>query len=185
MRRLPIVPSLVTALVAVFALACGGEAAREGGGAASADQEASARAEDPAPAEATDSAPDQPAVPALLDPNDAGRKELLTLPHFDQELVEALVSGRPYADMLAVDSLLSDRLSAEARTEVYRRLFLPLDLNAASEEEILLIPGVGDRMAHEFEEYRPYRGIEEFRREIGKYVDDQEVARLERYVRIP
>ena len=50
--------------------------------------------------------------------------------------------------------------------------------------EIELIPGVGGRMRHEFEEYRPYTSIEQFRREIGKYVDDDEVARLERYVRI-
>ena len=47
---------------------------------------------------------------------------------------------------------------------------------------ILMVPGVGDRMAHEFEEYRPYQNIEQFRREIGKYVDEDEVARLERYV---
>jgi hypothetical protein len=37
-------------------------------------------------------------------------------------------------------------------------------------------------MAHEFEEYRPYANIEQFRREIGKYVDEKEVARLEQYV---
>ena len=66
----------------------------------------------------------------------------------------------------------------------HTRLWLPLDLNTASDEEILLIPGVGDRMLHEFEEYRPYENIEKFRREIGKYVDDTELARLERYVAI-
>jgi hypothetical protein len=37
-------------------------------------------------------------------------------------------------------------------------------------------------MAHEFEEYRPYTSVEQFRREIGKYVDAKEVARLERYL---
>ena len=37
-------------------------------------------------------------------------------------------------------------------------------------------------MAHEFEEYRPYTDLDQFRREIGKYVDEGEVARLERYV---
>ena len=61
---------------------------------------------------------------------------------------------------------------------------MPIDLNKASDAEILLIPGVGPRMRHEFEEYRPYTSIEQFRREIGKYVDKDEVARLERYVRI-
>jgi hypothetical protein len=38
------------------------------------------------------------------------------------------------------------------------------------------------RMVHEFEEYRPYTSFEQFRREIGKYVDQKEVARLERYL---
>jgi hypothetical protein len=37
-------------------------------------------------------------------------------------------------------------------------------------------------MAHEFDEYRPYTDMEQFRREIGKYVDEDEVARLEQYV---
>jgi hypothetical protein len=39
-------------------------------------------------------------------------------------------------------------------------------------------------MLHEFKEYRPYTSIEQFRREIGKYVDEGEVARLEGYVTI-
>jgi hypothetical protein len=39
-------------------------------------------------------------------------------------------------------------------------------------------------MLREFKEYRPYENMEKFRREIGKYVDSKEVARLERYVTI-
>jgi DNA uptake protein ComE-like DNA-binding protein len=70
-------------------------------------------------------------------------------------------------------------------TQLYGRLFLPLNLNKASREEILLVPGVGPRIAHEFEEYRPYRSMAQFRKEIGKYVDEKEVARLEQYVFVP
>jgi hypothetical protein len=43
---------------------------------------------------------------------------------------------------------------------------------------------MGKRMLHEFKEYRPYKTIDQFRKEIGKYVDKKEVARLERYVTI-
>ena len=39
-------------------------------------------------------------------------------------------------------------------------------------------------MLHEFDEYRPYEAIAQFRREMGKYVDEDEVARMERYVEI-
>ena len=67
-----------------------------------------------------------------------------------------------------------------ARLEQY--VFVPLELNTASEADFLAIPGVGKRMAHEFEEYRPYKSMAQWRREIGKYVDDDELARLERYV---
>jgi predicted DNA-binding helix-hairpin-helix protein len=69
-----------------------------------------------------------------------------------------------------------------ARLEQY--VMVPIDLNTASDEDILSIPGMGPRMLREFKEYRPYANIEQFRREIGKYVDKVEVARLERYVTI-
>ncbi len=66
-----------------------------------------------------------------------------------------------------------------------QELFLPIDLNKAKRATILLVPGVGKRMAHEFEEYRPYKSMAQFRREIGKYVDKEEVARLEQFVFVP
>lgn len=47
------------------------------------------------------------------------------------------------------------------------------------------IPNMGERMVHEFEEYRPYVSIQQFRREIGKYVDEGQVAEYEQYVFVP
>ncbi len=54
--------------------------------------------------------------------------------------------------------------------------------NTATEAEIMLIPGMTARMAEEFEEYRPYTSMDQFNREIGKYVNQAEVARLASYV---
>ena len=59
-----------------------------------------------------------------------------------------------------------------------------ININTATDAEILAIPGVGQRMLREFKEYRPYTSIDQFRREIGKYVDKAEVARLEQYIYI-
>ena len=59
-----------------------------------------------------------------------------------------------------------------------------ININTASDAEILSIPGMGPRMLREFKEYRPYTSIGQFRREIGKYVDKAEVARLESYITI-
>lgn len=60
-----------------------------------------------------------------------------------------------------------------------------VNLNTASEQDFLAIPNVGERMAHEFDEYRPYVSIQQFRREIGKYVDEDQVAAYEEYVFVP
>lgn len=59
---------------------------------------------------------------------------------------------------------------------------VPININTATDAQILAIPGMGPRMLREFKEYRPYTSIEQFRREIGKYVDKAEVARLEQYI---
>ncbi|MBF8248626.1 MAG: hypothetical protein HW374_1426 [Bacteroidetes bacterium] len=67
-----------------------------------------------------------------------------------------------------------------ARLEQY--VFVPVNLNKASDEDILSIPGMGPRMLREFKEYRPYKSIEQFRKEIGKYVTPKEVSQYERYI---
>lgn len=61
-----------------------------------------------------------------------------------------------------------------------------LNLNTASGDDYLkAIPGFSSRMVREFLEYRPYVSIQQFRREIGKYVDDAVVAEYEKYVYVP
>lgn len=172
---------------AVLALAaCGGDddAPQAESPAPDSATEAAATAAPAPPAVDTTAAPAgaQAASANFLDPNTASAQQLLMVPGFDQSLADAVVAGRPYADMTAVNKVLSTRLNEDGQDQAYTRLWKPLNLNTASREEILLVPGIGPRMAHEFEEYRPYRNIEQFRREIGKYVDEAEVARLERYV---
>jgi DNA uptake protein ComE-like DNA-binding protein len=61
-----------------------------------------------------------------------------------------------------------------------------VNINTASEADLLrAIPNLGNRMVHEFEEYRPYKSIFQFRKEIGKYVDQAQVAEYERYIFVP
>jgi DNA uptake protein ComE-like DNA-binding protein len=129
------------------------------------------------------------APPALLNPNAATEKELTTVAHVTPDLAKAIVAKRPFATVVDLDKLLREqKLTDKQVLEVHEKLFVPLNLNSAADEEILAIPGIGKRMLHEFKEYRPYKSMEQFRREIGKYIDkdkrEAELARLERYVMI-
>ncbi len=61
-----------------------------------------------------------------------------------------------------------------------------INLNDMTREQLLeTIPDFGSRMVREFFEYQPYVSIQQFRREIGKYVDDEQVAFYESYIYVP
>ena len=129
-------------------------------------------------------APATTSASGMIDPNSATQQQLMTA-GLDSAAAAAVIAGRPHADMRAVDRALAGRnLSADQRKAVYATVWKPIDLNTATDAEILLIPGIGNRMLREFKEYRPYTSMEQFRREMGKYVDQNEVARLEKYVMI-
>ncbi len=121
----------------------------------------------------------------LINPDLASEKELAALPHMSAALAKSVIAQRPFASMTSLNALLAKSLGKEQLNELYGKMFVQLNLNSASEEEILLIPGLGKRMLREFQEYRPYKTLAQFRKEIGKYVDEKEVARLEQYVFVP
>ena len=118
----------------------------------------------------------------LVNPDLASEKELLALPHMNATIVKSIMDQRPFLNMSEFNALLAKSLKKEQLAELYGKTFIQINLNTASDEEILLIPGVGQRMLRELKANRPYRTIGQFRKEIGKNVDQKEVARLERYV---
>ena len=120
----------------------------------------------------------------LINPNLASAEEIVS-GGISEELANKIIENRPFLTMTDLDKLLGETLDSAQRAAVYGSMFVPFDLNNTPEDDFKVIPGVGDRMAHEFEEYRPYIKIEQFRKEIGKYVDEAEVARLEQYVFVP
>lgn len=119
-----------------------------------------------------------------LNLNNGPRKELLMIPRVGRRTLQEIMEYRPYQSMAQFRSALSEGYGPEEIARLEQYFFVPIDLNTASDEDILSIPGLGQRMLKEFKEYRPYKNLEQFRREIGKYVDSKEVARLERYVMI-
>ena len=121
----------------------------------------------------------------LLNPDLASEKELLALPHMNATIVKGIMERRPFLKMTDLNSLLAQSLNKEQLTELYGKIFVQINLNTATEEEILMIPGTGKRMLREFLEYRPYKTLAQFHKEIGKYVNDKELARLEQYVFVP
>ena len=122
----------------------------------------------------------------LLDFNTATEAQLTALPGMTAGIVTALMAAKPFDSIVALDKFLeSQQLTTEQRTALYGKAFIHVNLNAGTREEILLIPGAGNRMVREFDEYRPWKTSGQFDKEIGKYVGPEEVNRLKQYVFIP
>jgi DNA uptake protein ComE-like DNA-binding protein len=121
----------------------------------------------------------------LVNPDLASEKELLAMPHLNAAIVKSVMERRPFLKMTDLNSLLAQSLTKEQLAELYGKMFVQINLNTAPAEEILMIPGTGKRMLREFLEYRPYKTLAQFHKEIGKYVNDRELARLEQYVFVP
>ncbi|PAU94697.1 hypothetical protein CK503_04280 [Aliifodinibius salipaludis] len=79
----------------------------------------------------------------------------------------------------------SDQKETTVQTDTASTPETKLNINTADEKAFRTIPNVGDKMVHEFEEYRPYVSIQQFRKEIGKYVDENRVAAYEKYIYVP
>ena len=118
----------------------------------------------------------------VTDANSATVEQLSAMDGISPELAAAIVAGQPYEDVVAFNNVLMEGLTEEQAAAVRQTLFVPINLNTASEDAIKLVPGMTPKMVHEFEEYRPYADMAEFDREIGKYVDEAEVARFRQYV---
>ena len=119
---------------------------------------------------------------AVLNANTATAAQLAGASGVSPEVAQAIVAGRPYATVVDLNAKLREALSEEQTAAVLTTVFVPVNLNSAGREEIELIPGMSSRMVGEFLEYRPYEDMNEFNREIGKYVDEAEVARRRSYV---
>jgi DNA uptake protein ComE-like DNA-binding protein len=116
--------------------------------------------------------------------NTASREEILLVPGAGNRMVREFTEYRPYASYDKFRKEIGKYVNAEEVARLEQYTFIPIDLNTATDEQILSIPGAGTRMVREFKEYRPYADMAKFRKEIGKYVNPREIARLERYVMI-
>ncbi len=117
--------------------------------------------------------------------NLAPRAEILLIPRAGPRMAREFDEYKPYTGGYAqFRREIGKYVNEQEVAHLEQYTFIPIELNTAPDSAILSIPGAGPRVLREFKEYRPYANIEQFRREMGKYWNEKEVARLERYVTI-
>ena len=114
--------------------------------------------------------------------NTATREEILLVPGAGNRMVREFAEYRPWKSWAQFDKEIGKYVGADGAAKLAQYCFIPVNLNTATDEDILSIPGAGPRMVREFKEYRPWKSWAQFDKEIGKYVGQKETDRLKRYV---
>jgi DNA uptake protein ComE-like DNA-binding protein len=122
----------------------------------------------------------------VVDANTVSEQDLAKMPHMTAGTAKALVGVRPFKSITDLNTFLIGKgLTQEQAMEFYQKAFVHINLNTATKDEILLVPGAGTRMVREFAEYRPWKSWAQFDKEIGKYVGADATAKLAQYCFIP
>ncbi len=114
--------------------------------------------------------------------NTGTRDEILLIPGAGTRMAREFAEYRPWRNWAQFDKEIGKYVPQTEVDRLKQYVFIPVNLNTATDDLILTIPGAGARMVREFKEYRPWTSQAQFQKEIGKYVDQKEVARLWRYV---
>jgi DNA uptake protein ComE-like DNA-binding protein len=114
--------------------------------------------------------------------NTGTREEIVLIPGAGTRMAREFAEYRPWRNWAQFDKEIGKYVGQQETDRLKQYVFIPINLNTASEEDILSIAGAGSRMVREFKEYRPWKSKEQFDKEIGKYVGAKETARLWRYV---
>jgi DNA uptake protein ComE-like DNA-binding protein len=122
----------------------------------------------------------------VVDANTAPEQDLAKMPHMTPAIAKALVGVRPFKSITELNTfLIGQGLTQQQAMDFYQKAFVHINLNTATKDEILLVPGAGTRMVREFAEYRPWKSWAQFDKEIGKYVGADATAKLAQYCFIP
>ena len=114
--------------------------------------------------------------------NTATTDEILLVPGAGPRMVREFAEYRPWKTWAQFDKEIGKYVGADATAKLAQYCFIPVNLNTATDADILSIPGAGPRMVREFKEYRPWKTWAQFDKEISKYVGQKETDRLKRYV---
>jgi DNA uptake protein ComE-like DNA-binding protein len=114
--------------------------------------------------------------------NTATAPEILLVPRIAKRMTREFEEYRPWVSMAQFDKEIGKYVGAEETNRLKQYVFIPLDLNTATDDQFKTIPNLPAAMLKEFKEYRPWKTKAQFDKEIGKYVGPQETGRLWRFM---
>jgi DNA uptake protein ComE-like DNA-binding protein len=116
--------------------------------------------------------------------NTGTAEEIMLIPGAGKRMAREFDEYRPWRNWAQFDKEIGKYVDQKEVDRLKQYVFIPINLNTATDDVFLTIPGVGPKMVHEFKEYRPWKSKAHFDKEIGKYINNnqKELDRMFRYL---
>ena len=121
----------------------------------------------------------------LVEPNIAADSQFQRL-KLDAHAVHLIGEAKPILSIVKLDSILGAAgINAGQRKELYKNMFVHVDLNRGTDAEFMLIPGMTAPTLAAIKAGRPWASFAAFDAALGKTLKADEVANLQQYLFIP
>jgi DNA uptake protein ComE-like DNA-binding protein len=109
------------------------------------------------------------------------REEFVLVPGAGNRMAKEFAEYRPWKSWLQFDKEIGKYVGQQETDRYKQYMFIPINLNAASDDALLTVPGANPAMIQAFKKSRPWKSMDQFNNEIGKAFGPKEAARLGRY----
>jgi DNA uptake protein ComE-like DNA-binding protein len=114
--------------------------------------------------------------------NTGTKEEFMLIPGAGARMAAEFAEYRPWKTWAQFDKEIGKYVGPAETNRFKMYLFIPVNINTATDQDILTIPGADERILRDIRAYRPWKSREQWNVEIGRYTDADETARLFRYV---
>jgi DNA uptake protein ComE-like DNA-binding protein len=109
------------------------------------------------------------------------REEFVLVPGAGNRMAKEFAEYRPWKSWLQFDKEIGKYVGQQETDRYKQYMFIPINLNTASDDVLLTVPGATPAMIQAFKKSRPWKSMDQFNIEIGKASGPKEAGRLGRY----
>lgn len=117
--------------------------------------------------------------------NTGTREEILLIPGAGTRMAREFDEYRPWRSWAQFDREISKYVGQEATDRLKQYVFIPLNVNTASDQDLMTIPGLTAQTLARIKQGRPYASREQFEQRMTQGGDAKDAARIAHFVVVP
>ena len=114
--------------------------------------------------------------------NTATKDEIMLIPNAGKKMAREFAEYRPWKSWAQFSKEIGKYVGEKETARLAQYCFIPMNVNKASDEDLLTIPGLKKETLEAVAKGKPWKTVDDFKASLAKSVGDKEAARIVRFV---